>query len=340
MASQENTRHRSQHDNQNKTDNLPNFGIESRPFSSAASLSRENNFTRRTDRIAFQCVREQNAASGNGMGASTERAAGLLMLIARYPVSLKRSIFSATAFVIVMAGALSCFGQTSIDSLRSAISAGTAEEKTHRTAEIRNLHTEAASRVAVPALSDPNDIVRATAAGSVVFLPSAEAADILIKLLKDNSAFVRKEAAYALAKVGDATTMLGEENERTIADALSAVLKTDKDPEVRSAVVIAMGKTGGLYSVERLLSLLKADRNPDDEFLRRSAIRSIGTVAKMTRSGKRSIPSLRNGISAEDFQYLDYSAQFRYFAEAGKLLIAIFRIKAKSMMFVAKPPPH
>ena len=56
--------------------------------------------------------------------------------------------------------------------------------------------------------------------------------------------------------------MLGEENERTIADALSAVLKTDKDPEVRSAVVIAMGKTGGLYSVERLLSLLKADRNP------------------------------------------------------------------------------
>lgn len=43
MASQENTRHRSQQDNQNKTDNLPNFGIESRPFSSAASLSRENN---------------------------------------------------------------------------------------------------------------------------------------------------------------------------------------------------------------------------------------------------------------------------------------------------------
>ena len=45
------------------------------------------------------------------MGASTERAAGLLMLIARYPVSLKRSIFSATAFVIVMAGALSCFAK-------------------------------------------------------------------------------------------------------------------------------------------------------------------------------------------------------------------------------------
>ncbi len=197
-------------------------------------------------------------------------------------------------------------------------------------AEIRNLHTEAASRAAVPALSDPNDIVRATAAGSVVFLPSAEAADILIKLLKDNSAFVRKEAAYALAKVGDATTMLGEENERSIADALSAVLRTDKDPEVRSAVVIAMGKTGGLYSVERLLSLLKADRNPDDEFLRRSAIRSIGTVAKMTRSGKRSIPSLRNGMSAEDFQYLDYTTQFRYFAEAGKFLIAILQDKGET----------
>jgi hypothetical protein len=43
MASQENSRYRSQHDNQDRTDDLPNFGIEPRPFTSSASRSRENN---------------------------------------------------------------------------------------------------------------------------------------------------------------------------------------------------------------------------------------------------------------------------------------------------------
>ena len=250
------------------------------------------------------------------------------MRSAFFPFQLTRNLERPFAvFLLIAAGALSCFGQVSIDALRSAVVNGNVEEKRSALAELRNLHSEAASRAAVPALSDASDIVRATAAASVVSLPKAEAADHLINLLKDKSPFVRKEAAYALAKVGDAATMLGEENELTIANALSTVLNSDKDPEVRAAVVIAMGKTGGFYSVERLLPLLRTSRSPDDEFLRRSAIRSIGTAAEMTRSGKRSIQSLSRGLADEDLQHLDYTEEFRYFAEAGKLLIAILQDK-------------
>src|SRR5688572_21643775 len=63
-----------------------------------------------------------------------------------------------------------------LEALLNILRSGNSEQKRTALAEIRNLGTEHASRLALPALRDKDEIVRATAAGSVVFLPSSEAA--------------------------------------------------------------------------------------------------------------------------------------------------------------------
>ena len=77
------------------------------------------------------------------------------------------------------------------------------ERKRDALLELRNYRTATASRIAVPALKDSSDIVRATAAASAVFLPSDEAARHLLPLLADKKPFVRREAAFALGAIGD-----------------------------------------------------------------------------------------------------------------------------------------
>src|SRR6478672_10112051 len=96
--------------------------------------------------------------------------------------------------VLFFSGFTAAFGQSSVESLRPSISGGNVEQKRDALLRLRNLHTVEASRAAVPALQDSNDMVRATAAGSVVFLPTSEAINVLLPLLKDKSPFVRKEA--------------------------------------------------------------------------------------------------------------------------------------------------
>lgn len=211
------------------------------------------------------------------------------------------------------------------DVLSQQIRTGNTEQKREALFQIRNLRTEQASRLAIPALSDKEDIVRAAAAASVVFLPKIEASRLLIGLLKDKASFVRKEAAFALGEVGDAVTSLGEGNENDIASSLGAVLQMDKDPEVRSTAVIAMGKAGGLKSVEQLYFFLQKPRTDANEFLRRSAIRSIGLVAEMTRSDKRVIPSLRRGDSPGSLRRVDYSDEFRSFEASAPLILKILQ---------------
>ena len=208
--------------------------------------------------------------------------------------------------------------------LKSQLS-GDIEQKRSALFEIRNLQTARASFLAVPALKDSNEIVRATAASAVVFLPKTEAATLLMQLFSDKSEFVRKEAAYSLGEVGDDRAMLGEENYGATADALWRLLEKEKSAEVRSAVVIAMGKVGGLRSVERLYWYLTKSESKSEEFLRRSAVRSVGFVAETLRSRKRIIHYLERGITEEEFRTKDYSSEFRYFEAASKLFIKMLQ---------------
>lgn len=170
--------------------------------------------------------------------------------------------------------------------LQQMIASGTTEEKRDALFQIRNLQTEQASRIAAPALKDQDEIVRATAASSVIFLPKDEASAVLLPLLNDRDAFVRREAAFALGAVGSSAATYP----------LIDLFKRDKDLEVRSAAAIALGKTGDPSAVGPLLTFLTRSRpTEDEEFLRRAAVRSIGQIAQVIDSGRHKV------VTPQDF---------------------------------------
>ncbi len=194
--------------------------------------------------------------------------------------------------------------------LERKIANGTTEEKRTALFEIRNLQTERASGLAVPALKDAADIVRATAASSVVFLSKDAAVASLTPLLSDRSAFVRREAAYALGKVKDGTG----------AEDLWKCYRDENDREVRSAIVMALGDIGTTRAVEYLYSVLKDSKGEEDEFLLRSSARSIGQIAEAARSGRGNIETLEKLYDEEERKTLDYAEVFRSFGAAAKEL--------------------
>ncbi|NOT48975.1 MAG: HEAT repeat domain-containing protein, partial [Acidobacteria bacterium] len=152
---------------------------------------------------------------------------------------------------------------------------GDSEQKRTALAEIRNIRSEDASRIAVSALSDNDEMVRATAASSVVFLPESEAAKVLLPLLDDKKPFVRREAAFALGQVGNWSATRK----------LIGLLDKDRDAEVRSAAAVALGIIGDYSAIESLVRILNKKPSENDEFLRRSCARAIGQVFDLYAGG-------------------------------------------------------
>lgn len=167
------------------------------------------------------------------------------------------------------------------------IAGGTIEQKRDALLRIRNLEITQASRLAIPALGDKSEIVRATAASSVVFLPPNEAAPILIPLLADKKPFVRREAAFALGTVGSPSAIVP----------LLRVLQTDKVAEVRNAAIGALGLIGDVSAVPELVKLLRRRPQAKEEFARRSAARSIGRIAQILQTGKVTVITPENFLS-------------------------------------------
>ena len=67
------------------------------------------------------------------------------------------------------------------------------------------MHRAAASRVALPLLSDPSPIVRVMATKAILSLEPDESAAALLPLLNDKNEFVRRETAYALGQTRSRT---------------------------------------------------------------------------------------------------------------------------------------
>ena len=170
------------------------------------------------------------------------------------------------------------------DRLRQQIESGSKEQQRSALSEIRNLRNAQASRLALPALRDKEPIVRATAAGSVIFLPKGEASAALIPLLDDKEEFVRREAAFALGSVQD----------RAATTPLIGLMQRDKVLEVRSAAAIGLGMLGDASAVDSLLGILKTRPREQDEFLRRSAARSIGQIAQINVTGDPTVLTPQN----------------------------------------------
>jgi hypothetical protein len=202
--------------------------------------------------------------------------------------------------------------------LHNQIVQGSIEEKRSALFEIRNLRDSEASRIALPALRDKDAMVRATAAGSVIFLPKAEAVSSLLPLLNDKSEFVRTETAYALGKVGD----------RSAAAELVRVMRDDKILEVRTAATIALGQVGDTAAISELVAMLKNRPTEDNEFLRRSVARSIGQIAQINVTGDPSVLTPQNFLP-EKFKHLgssDATGQVpRIYANAVDMLTNILR---------------
>jgi HEAT repeat protein len=206
--------------------------------------------------------------------------------------------------------------------LQSQIERGSKEEKRTALSEIRNLRSASASRIALPALRDKDEVVRATAASSVIFLPREDAARAVVPLLDDKAEFVRREAAYALGEIG-----------HSLATApLVKLIRSNAMLEVRTAAAVGVGKIGDTSAIEGLIGVLRSTPREDEEFLRRSAARSVGQIAQIKKTGERSVLTPQNFLpdKFKDLGPESSGVRIAEFAAAVDVLIAVLRNNSES----------
>jgi HEAT repeat protein len=181
--------------------------------------------------------------------------------------------------------------QREIERQRQRLSSLEVEDRRDALMRLGNLKRPDASRAAAAGLQDAVPVVRVTAIHAVLWLPSREAAALVIPLLSDKAEFVRREAA----------SMLGRTRDRSAVPALVNAL-LDKKPSVRGAAALALGEVGDETAVQPLANLLtgaKKKRSFEDEFVLRSAARSLGQIA--SRAGVPAlIATLENSANAAD----------------------------------------
>ena len=190
--------------------------------------------------------------------------------------------------------------QLEIEKLRVRLGSADVEEKRDALTRLGTLHHPDASRAAVSALSDPLPIIRATAATSILSLPSDEAATNLLPLLADKDEFVRRETCYALGKT----------RSRLAVPKLSELLLTDKEDGVRGAAAVALGEIGDSAGLVPLAGVLnpqlaatssskkKKSRREQNPFVLRSAARALGQIGN--RAGSTALMMVLADEKAED----------------------------------------
>ena len=193
-------------------------------------------------------------------------------------MSLRRHI--AVAFVLLaVAATVAAQGnltplQQKIELQRQRLSSSEVEERRDALMRLALMKRAEASRAAVPALSDPEPIVRVTAAQAISSLPPDEAATLLIPLLKDKLEFVRREIAQAL----------GATHSHSATSALTDLLVSDKEASVRAAAAMALGKIRDDSAVTALVEVLsgtagkKKSKFRENEFVLRAAAEALGEI--------------------------------------------------------------
>lgn len=157
------------------------------------------------------------------------------------------------------------------------------------------LHHPEASRAALAGLKDSAAIVRATAAGAVLYLPAEESAVALLPLLNDKDEFVRQETAYALGKT----------RSRTAAASLGELLVREKKDGVRGAIVVALGDIGDESSVVTLAQILrpelaattakKRSKKKENLLVLRAAAHSLGQL-----KNRAAVPALLAALQDQE----------------------------------------
>lgn len=167
--------------------------------------------------------------------------------------------------------------QSAIEEQRERLRSSDQEERRDAVMRLGNLHVAEASRAAIPALSDPSPIIRATAAKAVLSLDPDESVAVLLPLLKDKDEFVRREAAYAL----------GGARSRAATAALVERLLNDKEDGVRAAAAVALGEIADEAAVVMLAGTLAPElvargnarrKREDNVFVLRAAAVALGQI--------------------------------------------------------------
>lgn len=167
--------------------------------------------------------------------------------------------------------------QIAIEKQKERLASSDSEERRDALMRLGSLHVAAASRAAVPALSDPSPIIRVTAAKAVLSLDPSESVPVLLPLLKDKNEFVRREVAYAL----------GRTRSRSATAALSERLLNDKEDGVRAAAAVALGDIADEAAVISLAATLAPElsgprnskrKREQNVFVLRAAAVSLGQI--------------------------------------------------------------
>jgi HEAT repeat protein len=185
--------------------------------------------------------------------------------------------------------------QIAIEKQQQRLSSTDPEERRDALMRLGSMHLAAASRAAVPALTDMSPIVRATAAKSILSLGSDESVAVLIPLLKDKDEFVRRESAYAL----------GITHSKSATSALSERLLNDKEDGVRGAAAVALGEIADEAAVVALVGTLAPElsapsgskrKREQNVFVLRAAASALGKIR--SRAGTAALVS---ALSNEKF---------------------------------------
>src|SRR5678815_4821488 len=167
--------------------------------------------------------------------------------------------------------------QIEIEKQRLRLGSSDVEERRDAVMRLGSLRLTAASRAALPALSDASPIVRATAAKSILSIGAEESVSSLLPLLNDKDEFVRREVAYAL----------GLTRSRAATAALSDRLLNDKEDGVQAAAAVALGHIADEAAVVALVGTLapelsapanKKRKREDNAFVLRAAATALGYI--------------------------------------------------------------
>jgi HEAT repeat protein len=184
--------------------------------------------------------------------------------------------------------------QLEIERQTARLKSGDIEVRRDAAHQLRILENALSSKAADAALKDSADIVKATAAEAVVYKTSEDAVRDLLPLLSEKSEFVRREAAFAL----------GQTYDKSATPRLIQILQTDKLPSVRAAAAIALGEIADERAIESLGQILlmpktKKNRRVVDDFVQRSAARSLGKI-RFKRAVPFLITALRDTTNVDD----------------------------------------
>ena len=205
-------------------------------------------------------------------------------------------------------------------SIAENIKNGSIDEKREALYQIKLLKSAEFSLLAALALKDANEIVRATAAGAIIYLPEEEALKYLQPQLKYKSLLVKKETLYSIGKI----------HSNLSAEILIEFLRREKNIELKSAAAKALGEIGDIASLEFLSGLLAKKRKDKEDFFRRSITRSIGQIAQFEQVGK-SYSATPERFLAESYQnfvnlkHRDLSESNPMFRKAARILMLILQ---------------